>query len=81
MVKCLSVSVAAFASVVVAWCALFEFRVGGPLAEGEFNSGALLVICRVVHAGLDGWPVYKVEGGWCPVFTPGYVESKLSVQQ
>jgi len=37
------------------------------------------VVCRVVHAGLDGWPVDEVEGGWCPVFTLSDVESKLSV--
>jgi hypothetical protein len=47
--------------------------------EGEFNSSALLVVCRAVHAGLDGWPVDEVEGGWCPVFALSYVESKLCV--
>ena len=56
-------SVATLASIVVACCALFDFRVGGPLAEGEFDSIALLVVCRAVHACLDGWPVDKVEGG------------------
>jgi hypothetical protein len=37
------------------------------------------MICRAVHAGLDGWPVDEMEGGWCPVFTFSYVDAKLSV--
>ena len=49
------------------------------MAEGEFDSGALLVVCRAVHAGLDSWPVDKVEGGGCPFFALSDVESKLSV--
>jgi hypothetical protein len=49
------------------------------LAEGEFNGSALLMVCRAVHAGLDGWPVDEMEGGWGPVFTFSYVDAKLSV--
>jgi hypothetical protein len=37
------------------------------------------MVCRAVHAGLDGWQVDEREGGWCPVFTLSYVELKLSV--
>ena len=38
------------------------------------------MVCRAVHAGLvDGWPVDKVEGGGCPFFALGDVESKVSV--
>ena len=44
MVECLGVSIATFASMVVAW-----YGVSGPLVEGEFNSSALLVVCRAVH--------------------------------
>ena len=37
------------------------------------------MICRAVHAGVAGWPVDEMKGGWCPVFTLSYVDSKLSV--
>ena len=57
MVEFLGVSATTFATMVVAWGAHFEFGVGGPLAEGEFNGSALLIVCRAVHVGLDAWPV------------------------